>query len=506
MSRCKSASRPAERFGRRVGALRKTLTSAICLCAAVGLVPLRADAETMSSALSRAYMGNPDLNQQRASVRATDENLPRALSGFRPTVTGTGNAGVAYQENRADLAPGSSSSSTSSGTGSGAASGSGGGSSTIHVHTQNLSFPRGVGVSVQQNFYNGERTRNSAKQAESQIDAARETMRLTEQNTLQNGATAYMNVLRDTAILNLRKNNITVLEEQLRQTRDRFEVGEVTRTDVAQAQSSLAQARSDFYTAQANLQNSIANYRQIIGVEPRRLEPAQTIERLLPKTLTAAIALGLVEHPGVVAAFHQVDIAALNVKIQEGALLPTLNAVASVNQNWDPSGIPRTQVLTAVGQLQLNVPIYQGGIEYANIRQAKEQLGQARLNADLQRDTVRATIVSTWGLLETARATIYSAQSAVTAAEIALAGTREEARVGQRTTLDVLNAQQTLLNARVSLVSAQRDRVVASYAVYAAIGKLTAENLGLDVILYDPTVHFDQVKGKWWGTQNPDWR
>jgi len=219
-----------------------------------------------------------------------------------------------------------------------------------------------------------------------------------------------------------------------------------------------------------------------------------------------AIALGLVEHPGVVAAFHQVDIAALNVKIQEGALLPTLNAVASVNQNWDPSGIPRTQVLTAVGQLQLNVPIYQGGIEYANIRQAKEQLGQARLNADLQRDTVRATIVSTWGLLETARATIYSAQSAVTAAEIALAGTREEARVGQRTTLDVLNAQQTLLNARVSLVSAQRDRVLASYAVYAAIGKLTAENLGLDVILYDPTVHFDQVKGKWWGTQNPDWR
>ncbi len=483
--------RPA--IGRRVGALRKTLTSAICLCAAVGLVPLRADAETMSSALSRAYMGNPDLNQQRASVRATDENLPRALSGFRPTVTATGNMGAQFVETRVRGVS----------TGSGSSSG---GSGSADIHTRSLTFPRGVGVTVQQNFYNGERTRNSAKQAESQIDAARETMRLTEQNTLQNGATAYMNVLRDTAILNLRKNNITVLEEQLRQTRDRFEVGEVTRTDVAQAQSSLAQARSDFYTAQANLQNSIANYRQIIGVEPRRLEPAQTIEALLPKTLTAAIALGLVEHPGVVAAFHQVDIAALNVKIQEGALLPTLNAVASATQNYDILNQPRSEQFTASGQLQLNVPLYQGGIEYANIRQAKEQLGQARLNADLQRDTVRATIVSTWGLLETARATIYSAQSAVTAAEIALAGTREEARVGQRTTLDVLNAQQTLLNARVSLVSAQRDRVVASYAVYAAIGKLTAENLGLDVILYDPTVHFDQVKGKWWGTQNPDWR
>ena len=493
MSRWKSASVPAGRFGRSPNALKKTLTSALCLCSALALVPGRASAETMSSALSRAYMGNPDLNQQRASVRATDENLPRALSGFRPTVTATGNAGVQFEETRADVTTSSSS------------SGSGGGN-TVHTHNRALSFPRGVGVSVQENFYNGERTRNSAKQAESQIDAARETMRLTEQNTLQNGATAYMNVLRDTAILNLRKNNITVLEEQLRQTRDRFEVGEVTRTDVAQAQSSLAQARSDFYTAQANLQNSIANYRQIIGVEPRRLEPAQTIERLLPKTLTAAITVGLVEHPGIVAAFHQVDIAALNVKIQEGALLPTLNAVGSVTQNYDVQGTPRTQIFTASGQLQLNVPLYQGGIEYANIRQAKEQLGQARLNADLQRDTVRATIVSTWGLLETARATIYSAQSAVTAAEIALAGTREEARVGQRTTLDVLNAQQVLLNARVSLVSAQRDRVVASYAVYAAIGKLTADNLALDVILYDPTIHFDQVKGKWWGTQTPDWR
>jgi outer membrane protein len=496
MSRWKSASGPAERFGRNATALKKSLTSALCLCSALALVPGRAGAETMSSALSRAYMGNPDLNQQRANVRATDENLPRALSGFRPTVTATGNMGAEYVESRSNV---SSSSSSSSSSGSG-------GSSTVHVHTRNLSFPRGVGVTVQESLYNGERTRNSSKQAESQIDAARETMRLTEQNTLQNGATAYMNVLRDTAILNLRKNNITVLEEQLRQTRDRFEVGEVTRTDVAQAQSSLAQARSDFYTAQANLQNSIANYRQIIGVEPRRLEPAQTIERLLPKTLTAAIALGLVEHPGIVAAFHQVDIQALNVKIQEGALLPTLNAVGSVTQNYDVQGTPRTQVFTALGQLQLNVPLYQGGIEYANIRQAKEQLGQSRLNADLQRDTVRATIVSSWGLLETARATIYSSQSAVTAAEIALAGTREEARVGQRTTLDVLNAQQTLLNARVALVSAQRDRVVASYAVYAAIGKLNADNLALDVILYDPTVHFDQVKGKWWGTQTPDWR
>src|SRR5947209_12050929 len=274
MSRWKGASRPAERFGRKASVLKNSLTSVFCLCVALACLPAEAGAETMSSALSRAYMGNPDLNQQRASVRATDENLPRALSGFRPTVTATGNAGAQYEDLRANPVS------------SGGSGGAGGGTTSTHLRTRTLTFPRSVGAQVQETFYNGERTRNSAKQAESQIDAARETMRLTEQNTLQNGATAYMNVLRDTAILNLRKNNITVLEEQLRQTRDRFEVGEVTRTDVAQAQSSLAQARSDFYTAQANLQNSIANYRQTIGVEPRRLEPAQTIERLLPKTLT----------------------------------------------------------------------------------------------------------------------------------------------------------------------------------------------------------------------------
>jgi outer membrane protein len=197
----------------------------------------------------------------------------------------------------------------------------------------------------------------------------------------------------------------------------------------------------------------------------------------------------------------------LNVKVIEGELYPTVGVTGSVNKRFDPSGFqPGAQTLTASIVGQISVPIYEGGEVYARTRQAKEQLGQARLQADLQRDAVRALVYSTWGQLETARAQIISGQAAVTAAEIALNGVREEAKVGQRTTLDVLNAQQALLNTRVLLVTAQRDRVVASYAVMAATGRLSPENLRLKVATYEPRVHFEQVKDKWIGLRTPDGR
>jgi outer membrane protein len=347
---------------------------------------------------------------------------------------------------------------------------------------------------------------NGVRQAESNIFGSRETMRNTEQNILQNGATAYMDVLRDTAILDLRKNNIIVLQEQLRQTRDRFTVGEVTRTDVAQAESSLATARSDYFTAQANLETSIANYRQVIGVEPTRLEPARTIESLLPHALGVAVQLALAEHPQVQAALHAVDAAALQVKLVEGELYPTLNLVGSVQNNYNDLGVPGLRFFTGSIVGQLTIPIYQGGEEYARARQAKETLGQARLQADLQRDLVRAAVVSAWGQLDSARAVVQSSTASVKSNEIALDSIRQEAEVGQRTTFDILFQQQLLLNARVALVTAQRDRVVASYAVMAAIGRLSAANLNLNVAEYDPTVHFDQVKDKWIGLRTPDGR
>jgi outer membrane protein len=452
-------------------------------------------AETMSGALARAYMGNPDLNQQRAGVRATDETLPQASAAWRPTATATGEYGYNYFDLRT----------------SGGAGGSAGGagspvSSVTGNRLRRATDPGTLGLSVTQNIFNGNRTVNGVRQAESNIFSARESLRNTEQSVLFGGASTYMNVLRDIAILELRKNNIIVLEEQLRQTRDRFIVGEVTRTDVAQAESSLATGRSDYFTAQANLKTSIADFRRVIGIEPTRLEPARTIESLLPHTLGSAVDLALAEHPGVQAAFHAVDAAALQVKLAEGQLYPSLNVAGNVQQSYNFQGLPGDLFLNGSIAAQLSVPIYQGGAEYAGIRQAKEALGQARLQADLQRDLVRSSVVSNWSQLESARSVIQSSKAAVTAAEIALDGVRQEAEVGQRTTFDILLQQQILLNARVGLVIAQRDRVVASYAVMASIGRLSAANLNLTVTQYDPTIHFDQVKDKWIGLRTPDGR
>lgn len=463
-------------------------TAFVLLCGAL-FGSREARAETLNSALARAYYGNPDLNQQRANVRAVDEDAPRAAAGLRPKAKISASAGPQFSNIKIPAGRHQLTGQRS------------------FSYDEYVGYPRGATFDLSQTLFDGGRTGNSVRQAESGVFAARSTMRLTEQATLQNGATAYMNVLRDSAVASLRKSNISVLEQQLRQTRDRFDVGEVTRTDVAQAEASLALARSDFYAAQAQLKNSIANYRQIIGEEPKRLQPAPSVENLAPKSLDEAIRIALVEHPGVVAAVHQVDAAELAVKVAEGALLPTLSVNARVSQQYDSFlGSPGTRQFSAAATGNLDVPLYQGGAEYASIRQAKEQLGRARFNADVQRDSVRASVVSSYGLLETAKASILSGQAAVRAAEIALQGVREEAQVGQRTTLDVLNAQQALLNARVNLVTSQRDRVVASYAALGAIGRLSASELKLDVAVYDPHVHFEQVKDRWFGVDTPGGR
>jgi outer membrane protein len=445
--------------------------------------PLSASAETLESALARAYSGNPNLDAQRAAVRATDENVPIALSGFRPNIGLSASAGANYATGEA----GSILSAGNTGT-----------------YRQGL-FPRSVGLQVSQNLFNGFRTANSTRQAESQVLGARETLRTTEQTTLYNGAQAYMNVLRDTAILDLQRNNVEVLEEQLRQTRDRFNVGEVTRTDVAQAESRLAASRSQVAVAQANLQTSIATFRQVIGVEPRQLAPGRPVDRLVPGTLAASVQIGLTEHPAVISALHAVDAAELQVKVAESALAPTLNLVGSV-QNAYAQQVAQDNSLSASIVAQLTVPIYQGGAAYAQIRQAKETAGQRRIEAEVTRDQVRASVISAWGNLDSAKANVQSAQAQVAATEVALTGVREEARVGQRTTLDVLNQQQELLNARVSLITAQRDRVVASYAVAQAIGRLTSQSLALNVAQYSAKQHFDQVKDLWWGVRTPDGR
>ena len=435
-----------------------------------------ARAETMSGALSKSYGYSPDLNQQRAATRAADEGVPRATAGWRPTVTATSSIGssINRQVDRGAL------------------------------KQDTNTVPRVNSVAMTQTLYNGGRTGNTVRQAESTILQSRETLRLSEQQALLNAATAYMNVLRDTAILELQNNNVQVLKEQLSQTQNRFHVGEVTKTDVYQSKASLAQGEANATNARFNLQNSMASYRQYVGDQPRNLEPARPVESLLPRTFDAAMTLAQKNHPQIQAALHAVDVAALAVTVQEGALLPTLTATGSAAVNREPSGFPNYQSKTFAAVASLSVPLYEGGATHAAIRQAKEQLGQARLNADLQRESIRSLATAAWGSFETSKLTILSYQAQVRANEIALNGVREEAKVGQRTTLDVLNAQQTLLISRVSLVTAQRDQVVYSYNLLSTTGQLSALTLGLRVANYDPSLHYDQVKGKWIGTSTPD--
>jgi outer membrane protein len=464
----------------------------VALAAIVAAVMGSARAETLGGAFAKAYLNNPDINQQRAAVRASDENIPKANAGYLPQINAQASDGFSYTQFGSPV--------ESIPLGGGVSIPIGGGSGTEYAQ------PRSYGVTVSETIWNGNRTTNGVRQAESSVLAAREQLRNTEQNVLMNAVTYYMNVLRDSAILSLNRANVDVLREQLRQTQDRFNVGEVTKTDVAQAQASLAGAEATALSAQSTLQASIASYRQTIGDEPKNLAPVKPLERVLPKTLAAAVGISQVEHPAIVGALHGVDAAELNVKIVEGALLPTLSVQAQVGQQYDSTTLEviPNHVFNATVMGQINIPIYQGGSEYASTRQAKEQLGQQELQADQQRDAVRAAVVSAWWLNSVSPAVIKSSKAQVDAAAVALAGVREEAKVGQRTTLDVLNAQQTLLNARVQLVSAEHDQVVASYALFSAIGRLSTINLGVAVAQYDPRVHFDQVKDKWFGLRTPD--
>ena len=457
-------------------------------CAVIASSAVTARSDTLEWALVQAYQNNPSLNAQRASLRAADENVPQALSGYRPKLSVTASGGFNYfdQVNKTvnqQVFP----------------------NQAIYTSLGSDLPTRQFGATATQTLFNGFQTANRTRQAESQVAGARETLRVTEQQVLLDAATAYMNLIRDQAILELNRRNVEVLTEQLKQTRDRFNVGEVTRTDVAQAESRLAAGRSALLQAQSNYVTSQANYRRVIGVDPGRLSPGTPVDRLSPATVQRAITAGETQSPTVLAAMYGVDVAELAVKISEGALYPNLGLTAAYAQNYQT--IPQELRTTNVSILgQLTVPIYQGGAEYSAIRQSKETLGQQRLNLDVNRDQARATVVQSWGQLDAAKAQIEATTAQVNGSEIALNGVREEARVGQRTTLDVLNAQQELVNARVALVTAQHDRVVASYTLLAAVGGLSMQRLGLNVMIYDPQVHYQQVRDAWIGVRIPDGR
>ncbi|MDO8533428.1 MAG: TolC family outer membrane protein [Xanthobacteraceae bacterium] len=457
----------------RVG---RSVVAAFGLVAGLLSYASAASAETLEQALTEAYMNNPTLNAQRAALRSIDENVPKALSGYRPTISATGSTGIV----------------------------------AVDTHTKtgkssDTRRPSSAEVTLEQNLFKGFRTLNETRSAESQVRQARENLRNAEQAVLLNAVTAYMNVLRDEALVELQKQNLQALREQLRATRDRFEVGEVTRTDVALSEASVAAAQSALIQAQSNLATSKAIYRQTIGHDPGKLQPGRPIEHLLPKSINMVLETGLTQHPTILASAYAVDIATLQVKIAEGALLPVLAAQASVSREINSSSDTKRQD-DARGIVNLTVPLYQGGAEYAAVRQAKESLGEARIQLDVIRDQVRAQIVQFWTQLDAAKASIEAAQTQVRANQTALNGVTEEYMVGQRTILDVLTARSQLVTAQSNLVTAQRDRVVASFAVLSSFGRLDAETLELQVAVYDPQEHYYQIRDSWFGLRIPDGR
>jgi outer membrane protein len=424
--------------------------------------------ESLTQALQSAYINNPTLNAQRASLRSTDEGVPQALAGFRPSITGSASVGASNS-----------------------------GSGTF--------YPSGVSITVEQPLYLGNRTVNGVNIAETAVLAGREALRATEQSTLLQAAQAFMNLVQAQALVNLRRENIDFLGQQVKAAQDRLNVGEGIRTDVAQTEARQAAGQADLNAAIAQLNTAIAVYEQVIGHRPKSLGAAKPIDALLSKSLNGALADAMTSHPSILAAGYNIDIAEYNVKVAEGALLPTLSVSGTLSHS-ENSNSGGTQSNSASAVARLSVPIYQGGEAASKVRQAKEALGQRRIELDAARDQVRQAVISAWGTLDAARAQIRAADSQVSAENLLLSGIIEQQKVGQQTTLDVLNAQQEQLSARVSQISAQHDRVIASYALLAAIGMLNAERLGLDVPVYDPVQHYTQVRDKWGGLRTPDGR
>jgi outer membrane protein len=460
---------------------RKSLFAAVLL-SATALSAATASAETILGALTKAYQFNSTLNSARAGARVTDENVAIAKSGYRPTIAATGNA--QYSSNKLRR----------------------GGTAGSDPRITTGSF----GIELQQTLFDGFQTRNNVAAAEAQVRASFESLRNSEQNTLFDAASAYMDVIRDRRIAVLTEQNLEFLNEQARAARSRLEVGEGTRTDVAQADASRSSAVAQLSAARAQAQASAAAYRQIVGEEPGNLQAAAPLAKLLPKSAEAAYAMAAAEHPAILASQHLVDAAGFQVKSAEGVLLPRITGSAGVDTGYTntepfPGNSDGASTSASIGA-SLTIPIYTGGRTSAEIRQSKETLGQARIDVDVRRDDVRQAVTSAWTAYVAARENVQANREVVSASQLALNGVIEERNVGQRTTLDVLDAQADVITAQINLANAERDVVVGSYAILSAIGALNSQRLGLRVAEYKPQEHYKAVKDKWFGLRTPDGR
>lgn len=425
-----------------------------------------ATAETLMEALIQAYQNNPTLQAQRASLRATDEAVPQALAGYRPNVDIVGDGG--YLVEHGDGVDGADSGTQYSGT-----------------------------LRVTQNIYTGGGTVADVKRAENTVKAERARLADTEQAVLITAVQAYMNAYRDDAVLKLNINNERVLNRQLEATRDRFNVGEVTRTDVSQAEARVASANADRIQAEGNLQISRGIYEQIIGSMPSGLSKPAPVGGL-PGTRKDAIAIARENNPAILSAAYDERAARDNVDLVRSDLLPKVDLVGRGGRSSNQGTTDSTRNSASI-MAQLTVPLYQRGAVSSRVREAKQIAGRNRLRLIGAERSATEDANNAWESLVTARARIRSISAAARANRIALEGVRQEALVGSRTVLDVLDAEQELLDSQVNLVVAERDEIVAQYQLMSALGRLTAESMKLETQYYDPDDHYKDVRNKLWG-------
>src|SRR5882757_3514724 len=457
---------------------RRVLQSGICLGVAtcVGFAATAALGDSLPEALAKAYQSNPQLNAERARQRATDENVPQALAGYRPQIIAGLSGGLQAVRN---LLP----------------------DNTIQSATLK---PWTIGVTVTQTLFNGFKTANSVRVAELQVQSGREALRNVGQGVLLDAVTAYTNVLANQSLVTAQRANVAFLKETLGITQKRLNAGDVTPTDTAQAEARLSRGLSDLNAAEVALAISQATYAQVIGNAPAQLRPAEIVDRYGPRSRDDATGLAFREHPAVMAAGFDVDVASTSIRVAESSLMPTitLQGSASRSKQSDPSlstfGTDQASVAA-----QLTQPIYDGGTAASQTRQAKEISAQSRLVLEQIRNQARTAAIGAWVANEGAKIAVTASESEVRAATVALAGVQKEAAGGQRTTVDVLNSQQDLISAKARLIGALRDRVIASYTLLSAIGRLDVKTLALNTPDYLPEVHYHQVRDAWHGLRTP---
>jgi TolC family type I secretion outer membrane protein len=421
-----------------------------------------AQAETLADALNAAYLRNPTLEAARASTRATDEQYPQARARLLPQVSATATYGEQRIDNNLS------------------------GQSTNDILR---SKPGSYGLQATQSVFAGGRNIGAINQANANIEAAQESLRSTEQNVLLNTIAAYMDVRRDAEILKIRANNVDLLLRQVEEAQARFDVGEITRTDVAQAQARLAGARAQLAVARANLEASRANYTSIVGNPPGQLEAPPPLAAL-PSSLDMAVEQGLSANPDYLQSQNLVKAARAQMTIDRASLLPQISVTGRVSRNFDDyTGFapPDNGVASAVATL--TIPLYQGGLARSRVAQARQNLQRVQAQAEGARRQVATDITTAWNDLDAARQTIVSTREQVEANQLAFDGAKQERDVGLRTTIEVLNAQQELLDSRVAQVQAERNAYVAANGLLQAVGALDPKTLGVNAPLYDPDKH-----------------